>query len=47
MIKITHLSTDIQHKCRMLAVEKYTSKLFHTSHINGVNNHLKNCNLQN
>jgi hypothetical protein len=23
----------------MLAVEKYTSKLFHTSHMNGPNNH--------
>lgn len=39
--KLTYLSTDIQHKCSMLAVEKYTSKLFQTSHINGPNNHLK------
>ncbi|KAL1403254.1 hypothetical protein pipiens_019446, partial [Culex pipiens pipiens] len=30
----------MQQRCRMLAVEKYTSKLFHTSHMNGPNNHL-------
>ena len=28
-----YLSTDIQHKCKMLAVEKYTSNEFHASHI--------------
>ena len=38
---ITHLSTLIQHKCNMLAVEKYTSKLFQRSHTNGPNSHLK------
>lgn len=37
----TNLSTDIQHKCNMLAVEKYTSKLFQRSHTNGPNSHLQ------
>lgn len=36
---LSNLSTDMQHKCNMLAVEKYTSKLFHTSHMNGPNSH--------
>lgn len=36
-----YLSTDMQHKCNILAVEKYTSKLFQTSHINGPKSHLK------
>lgn len=30
----THLSTEMQHKCRMLAVEKYTSRLLYTLHMN-------------
>lgn len=33
----TYLSTDIQHKWRILAVEKYTSKLLYTLHINRPN----------
>jgi hypothetical protein len=35
----TYLSTDMQHKWSILAVEKYTSKLFHTLHMNRPNNH--------
>jgi len=35
-----YLSTDMQHKCIMLAVEKYTSKLFHMSHMRDPNIHL-------
>jgi len=34
LLLIIYLSTDMQHKCKMLAVEKYTSKLFHRSHRN-------------
>lgn len=30
----------MQHKCKILVVEKYTSKLFHKSHIVDPNNHL-------
>lgn len=29
----------MQHKCKMLVVEKYTSKLFHKSHIVDPNTH--------
>lgn len=29
----------MQHKCKILAVEKYTSKLFQTSHMNRPNSH--------
>lgn len=37
----THLSTDMQHRCNILAVEKYTSKLFQTSHMKGPKSHLQ------
>lgn len=30
----------MQHKCKMLVVEKYTSKLFHRSHMVEPNSHL-------
>lgn len=36
----TYLSTEMQHRCNMLAVEKYTSKLFHKSQKNCPNSHL-------
>lgn len=34
-----YLSTEIQQRCNMLAVEKYTSKLFQRSHKNRPNSH--------
>lgn len=35
----THLSTEMQHKCKILAVEKYTSRLFHTLHMKAPKSH--------
>lgn len=40
IILYTYLSTLMQHRCKIEAVEKYTSKEFHTSHIKYPNNHL-------
>lgn len=38
---IPYLSTEMQQRCKILAVEKYTSKLFHRSHTNCPNSHLQ------
>lgn len=38
-IKVDNLSTEMQHRCNMLAVEKYTSKLFQTSHMKRPKSH--------
>lgn len=38
-VNVTYLSTEMQQRCKMLAVEKYTSRLLYTLQIHKPNNH--------